>query len=61
MPIRKNIHKSHKMTQWENTIVTIIDTSRFGQFRKCKKCGAEEAVTVCGHGTHEELFKKCCG
>ena len=52
-------HESHDMTEWENTIVTISSTSRFGDIRECKKCTAEEARTVCGHAAHNELSKPC--
>lgn len=53
------IHPSHKMTEWENTIVTIIETSRFGRIRECENCGAEEAETVAGHGIFPELLVEC--
>jgi len=52
-------HPSHEMTEWESTIVTIISTSRFGKFRKCKNCGAEQAETVAGKAMHEELKNPC--
>ena len=52
---------NYKMTKWESTIVTIIATPRFGQFRKCKKCGAEQAKTAAGEGIHDELRVKCQG
>jgi hypothetical protein len=54
-------HKSHKMSKWRGTIVTLIPggTSRFGEFRDCEKCGAEEAKTVSGHQAHEELKSVC--
>ena len=55
------VHKSHSMTKWKHTIVTIIDTSRFGRFRECKKCGAEQATTVAGDAMHPELKYKCRG
>jgi len=56
---RDKPHPSHKMTKWESTIVTLISTSRFGEIRKCKNCGAEEARTVCGHAMHDELRVSC--
>lgn len=55
------LHKSHRMTKWKHTIVQISNTPRFGRFRSCKNCGAEQAVTVAGQGTHEELLRKCNG
>ena len=55
------IHGSHEMTEWENSVVTLIATSRFGSIRECKKCGAEQAETVCGKGTHKELNEPCSG
>lgn len=57
----KQIHPSHDMTEWEETIVTLNSTSRFGQLRKCKKCEAEQAKTVAGEGTHDELYEPCRG
>ena len=53
------IHKSHDMTPWESTIVTLISTPRFGQIRRCRKCKAEHAKTVCGEDCHPELIRKC--
>lgn len=55
------IHNSHDMTDWRNTIVTIISTSRFGKIRECKKCGGEEASTAAGSGIHDELRFECFG
>lgn len=54
-------HPSHDMTEWESTIVTIIETPRFGMFRKCKNCEAEQAVTAAGEGFHAELKYPCEG
>lgn len=54
-------HETHAMTEWHSTIVTLINTPRFGKWRKCKKCGAEEAKSVCGHKWHGALEKKCNG
>jgi hypothetical protein len=51
--------KSHRMTKWEHTIVTIISTPRFGKFRKCKKCEAQQALTAAGYGSDDELQSKC--
>jgi hypothetical protein len=52
-------HASHKMSEWENTIVTLVETARFGSIRKCINCGAEHARTVAGQAAHEELSKPC--
>jgi hypothetical protein len=57
--LNKEVHPSHKMTRWESTIVTLVSTSRFGQIRKCKKCGGEQAATSAGSATHDELKVKC--
>lgn len=54
-----NPHPSHDMTQWKSTIVTLISTSRFGRWRKCRNCGAEHAYTSAGEAMHDELYKKC--
>ena len=59
-PVNK-IHKSHKMTKWRSTIVTLIATSRFGKIRECELCGAEEAETSAGRAMHDELKAKCVG
>jgi hypothetical protein len=53
------IHESHKMTEWEETIVTLISTPRFGQIRRCENCDAEQAKTVCGEDYHDSLLHKC--
>ena len=52
-------YKSHEMTDWRSTIVTLVSTSRFGQIRSCKNCGAEQAKTVSGADSHPEIFKPC--
>lgn len=57
----ENIHESHKMSDWENTIITIIDTPRFGRIRKCLLCGAEQAETAAGSALHNELILPCEG
>lgn len=54
-------HPSHDMTEWESAVVTLISTSRFGEIRECKKCGAEHARTVCGEDMHDELKYECQG
>lgn len=53
------IDKSHKMTEWENTIVTLISTPRFGSIRRCLNCEGEHAKTVCGEDCHDSLLHKC--
>lgn len=55
----KDIHPSHQMEDWRMTIVTLSSTSRFGKYRCCKLCGAEEAKTVCGHKMSDELKYEC--
>jgi hypothetical protein len=55
----KDIHPSHKMSEWRSTIVTLIETPRFGSIRKCLNCGAEHAKTVAGEGLHDELADPC--
>lgn len=52
-------HRSHKMTPWESTIVTLGSTSQFGEFRKCENCEAEEAKSVSGHKAHDALAQPC--
>jgi hypothetical protein len=58
MPERP-IHPSHKMTDWEYTIVCIGSTERFGKIRRCENCGAEQAETAAGRAMHQELTKPC--
>lgn len=55
------VHESHDMTEWEPSVVTIIETPRFGRIRQCKHCGGEQAETASGKGTHDELLKQCTG
>jgi hypothetical protein len=52
-------HPSHKMTEWESTVVTLIDTPRFGKLRRCEYCKAEEAESVSGHRAHLGLAEPC--
>ena len=52
-------HPSHDMTDWEHTIVMLVSTSRFGKFRMCKNCEAEQAETVAGKAMHDELKYPC--
>lgn len=54
-------HKSHKMTEWRSTIVTLLETSRFGSIRECEVCEAEHAQTACGEAHHPELDRPCEG
>ena len=56
---KKEIHPSHDMTEWRSTIVTLVETSRFGSIRECKNCGAEHAKTAAGEGMHDELLEPC--
>ena len=57
----KKIHKSHKMGPWRPSIVTLIETPRFGEIRACVECGAEHARTACGEDCHDDLTRKCEG
>ncbi len=59
MSLYKEIHPTHKMSKWRGTIVTLIETSRFGEIRVCELCGAEHAKTVCGEAAHKELYVEC--
>lgn len=52
-------HESHDMTPWRSTIVTIIATPRFGEFRKCRLCDAEQAKTVAGSAEWDEITLPC--
>lgn len=54
-------HPSHTMTKWRNTIVTLLETSRFGSIRECTACGAEHAKTAAGEAHHDELDATCVG
>lgn len=54
-----NPHPSHKMTKWRGTIVTLLETSRFGELRECKNCGAEHARTAAGEANHPGLESVC--
>ncbi len=47
------------MSEWRETIVTLIATSRFGEIRECENCEAEQARTVAGEAMHDELLVKC--
>ena len=47
------------MTEWEDTIVTIAVTARFGRARECLACGGEHAVSSTGEGMDPELHKEC--
>jgi len=57
----KDIHATHKMGEWQHTIVTIGCTSRFGKIRICEYCEHEQAETVSGKAIHEELTQPCYG
>lgn len=52
-------HSSHKMGEWENTIVQLASTPRFGSIRRCLNCEAEQAEAVAGRAAHRELTKAC--
>jgi len=52
-------HPSHDMSPWRSTVVTLVETPRFGEVRKCRRCGAEHARTVAGEAMHEELRQMC--
>ena len=52
-------HPSHKMNDWESTVVTILATPRFGALRSCVQCDGEHAVSVCGEAMHEILERQC--
>jgi hypothetical protein len=52
-------HSSHKMSEWESAIVTIIVISRFGSIRRCINCGAEQVETAAGHSHHAALTLPC--
>lgn len=54
-------HPSHIMSEWKGTIVTLVETSRFGDIRTCTACGAEHARTAAGTAAHEELTEPCNG
>ena len=56
---KKEVHPSHVMTEWKSSIVTLIETSRFGTIRECVNCGAEHAKTAAGEGMHDELKVPC--
>ena len=55
----KEVHESHKMSEWESAIVTLVSTPRFGQIRFCLDCGAEHGKTVAGEALEDELLKPC--
>lgn len=52
-------HPSHDMTQWEDTIVQISNTPRFGDLRTCKQCDGEHARTAAGEAMHDVLALPC--
>jgi hypothetical protein len=53
------IHPSHKMSAWRSTIISTANSDRFGELRECLNCGAEQASTVTGSHSHDELRKPC--
>lgn len=53
------IDPSHNMSEWEETIVTLTSTSRFGSIRRCLDCEGEHAKTVCGEVCDESLKNRC--
>lgn len=52
-------HETHDMSEWDNTIVTLVETPRFGRIRHCLNCGAEQAETAAGRSAHKELANSC--
>lgn len=52
-------HPSHRMKPWRSTVVTIIETPRFGLHCACTECGGEAAETVAGADHHPELDRVC--
>ncbi len=57
--MKNKVHKTHRMGKWESQIVTLISTSRFGKWRQCKICGAEQAETAAGKAMFPELKLPC--
>jgi hypothetical protein len=47
------------MTEWEHTVVTIIEVPRIGSVRYCQNCSGEHARTVVGDAMHVELMVPC--
>lgn len=52
-------HQSHDMTDWKSTIVTLTETSRFGEVRRCTACGCEHVRTAAGEVMNSELSEEC--
>lgn len=52
-------HKTHDMTPWRSSIVTLSATPRFGRLRECRNCGGEHAITIAGEKMHDVLYSKC--
>lgn len=56
---KDEVHPSHVMTEWKSSIITLIETPRFGSIRQCTNCGAEHGRTAAGEGMHDELKEPC--
>lgn len=56
-----SVHKSHKMTKWESTILAPCGTERFYSIRECKKCGGEQYYAAAGRFIDKELKEECKG
>ncbi len=54
-----NPHASHAMTDWELSVVTVADTTRFGRIRHCKRCSADHAYTARSETMRDELYRAC--
>lgn len=55
----KEPHQSHEMSEWESSPVTILTTTRFSDWRECKRCGGEQARTAAGAAMDDELALPC--
>ena len=56
---KKFPHKSHVMTPWQKTIVTITATPRFGKKCKCENCGAAHIKDGFSQVHDSELAEPC--
>ena len=56
---KRTVHKSHRMSKWRSAIISTEISDRFGEIRNCKHCNAEQAKTVTGTHTHQELYIEC--
>lgn len=55
----REIHSTHKMSEWKSSIVTLASTPRFGSIRECEYCGGEHAMTGHGEDMHHVLRGVC--